>query len=381
MVTVTWPQVLAWRMRRQFVDPPAGPAEAGVVDIVRRLAGVQAQVPSQAELAIALRQRAASAGAVGRALTDDRSLVKTWAMRGTLHLLPADEAGAYLAVSGAHRRWEQASWQKAFGATPADLEAIADAARDALSGGAVLTRDELVTAIVERTGSTHLAEVLGSGWGTLLKPLAWWGVLCHGPVRGNRVTFVSPADTVPGWTGVPGITDESGEEGLENAARVVIRAYLGAYGPASPETFDKAWLSRGATRRAMLRRWFAALGEELSAVDVEGTKLLLPAAHVDELAAQRPSRAVRLVAGFDQYILGPGTGATEIVPKNRRAEVSRTAGRISPVVLRAGRVVGTWRIDDDDAVRLDLWEPVDDDLLEAEVARVSAALGRPLRIA
>jgi hypothetical protein len=23
-----------------------------------------------------------------------------------------------------------------------------------------------------------LAEVLGSGWGTLLKPLAWWRVLC-----------------------------------------------------------------------------------------------------------------------------------------------------------------------------------------------------------
>ena len=99
METVTWAQVLGWRMRRQFLDPAAG---GGPVAVARRLAGVQAQVASAAELAIASRQADPRRGAVAEALADG-TLVKTWAMRGTLHLLPADEAAAYLELSAAHR--------------------------------------------------------------------------------------------------------------------------------------------------------------------------------------------------------------------------------------------------------------------------------------
>src|SRR5205807_1644443 len=111
------------------------------------------------------------------------------APRGTLHQLPAAEGSAYLSLMGALRSWERPAWQRTFGATPADLEAIAAAATEALAGDRELTRDELVAAIVDRARSAHLAEVLGSGWGTLLKPLAWWGVLCNGMPRGGRVTF------------------------------------------------------------------------------------------------------------------------------------------------------------------------------------------------
>jgi hypothetical protein len=168
-------------------------------------------------------------------------------------------------------------------------------------------------------------------------------------------------------------------ESLDEAARVVIRDYLAAYGPSTPEVFDKAWLSRGVTRKAMLRGWFAALGDELTTVDVEGAPSLMLTADVDELVAQRPSESVRLLAGFDQYILGPGTGAAQIVPADRRGEVSRAAGWISPVVLRAGRAAGTWRVEDD-TVEFTLWDDVAAASLEAEVERVAVVLGRPLRI-
>ncbi|MCQ0014897.1 winged helix DNA-binding domain-containing protein [Actinomadura madurae] len=133
------------------------------------------------------RRRGASAepghGRGGPALLDERTLVKTWAARGTLHLLPADQAAAHLVLCSAARYWEKGSWQRASGATPADVEAIAAAAADALSGGAALTREELTRTVLDRTGAEHLAELLGSGWGMLLKPLAWWGVLCYGPRR------------------------------------------------------------------------------------------------------------------------------------------------------------------------------------------------------
>ena len=103
--------MLAWRMRRQLLDP-AG--EADVTDVVRRLCGVQAQVPAAASLAVRVRQQNSAAGGVTRAL-EERRLMRTWAMRGTLHLLTPKEAGAYLSLVGASRSWEKGSWRKAFG--------------------------------------------------------------------------------------------------------------------------------------------------------------------------------------------------------------------------------------------------------------------------
>jgi hypothetical protein len=104
-VELTWDRVLAWRLRRQLLDP-AGTSAA--VDVARRLCGVQAQVASCAELAVAVRRSDGRPGGVERALAE-RTLMKTWAMRGTLHLLPADEVAAYLALLAAARTWERAA--------------------------------------------------------------------------------------------------------------------------------------------------------------------------------------------------------------------------------------------------------------------------------
>jgi Winged helix DNA-binding domain len=100
----------------------------------------------------------------------------------------------------------------------------------------------------------------------------------------------------------------------------------------------------GVSRRAELRSWFASLGDELATVDVDGAECVMMADDGDALARTRPSREVRLLAGFDQYVLGAGTGDTRIVPAERRKAVSRTAGWISPVVVHQGRVVGVWEL-------------------------------------
>lgn len=333
MTSVTWAQVLAWRMRRQFIDVPG---DVSAVDIARRLAGVQAQVASAAELAVAVRQATLRPGEVASAVLDDRTLVKTWAMRGTLHLLPADEVAAYLVLCAAVRNWEKATWQRNFGATPADLEAIAGAAAEALAGGGALTREELTTAVVEETGSRHLAEVLGSGWGTLLKPLAWWGVLCYGPPQGTRVTFTAPEHWLPAWKGLPP---------MDEAARTVVHSYLGAHGPATPEMFDN-WLMRKGNRKKDVKGWFDAAADGLSTIEVEGVPMRVLEEHRDELVDTAPATSVRLLGAFDQYVLGAGTSALYLIPAERRAEVSRTGGWISPVVLHEGRVAGVWEAKD-----------------------------------
>ena len=365
-VEVTGQQVLAFRLRRHLLDP-RGRLDA--VHVARRLCGVQAQVASSAAQAVAARQEVPDRHAVRQALAD-RSLVKTWTVRGTLHLMPADEVAAYLAVVGAARTWLKASWQKAF-VSAADLDRVAVAVTDALVGRE-LTREELVEEVAARTGEPQLAAHVRSGWGAVLKPLAWQGLLCHGPDRGGRVTFVRPADVVPGWGGLPAPDD---------AARVVVPAYLGVHGPAGPVELD-AWLTRGATPKRIVRGWFADLGEALAPVSVEGRALWARAEDVDELRDSSPSAVVRLLPGFDQWVLGPGTADALILAPVRRAAVSRAGGWIAPVVAVGGRVVGTWEAGDSQ-LAVELFpesDGVDAGALDAEVARVAGWLERDLRL-
>ncbi|MEV7675257.1 winged helix DNA-binding domain-containing protein [Streptomyces sp. NPDC088752] len=360
---VTQDQVLAWRLRRQGLAPRS---TASVAELVRGLAGVQAQVASSAELALATRQRRPRAGAVEEAL-EAREVVKTWVMRGTLHLVAAEHVAAYLSLMAAARTWEKPAWQRTFGVTPTEMTALGEAVDDVLADR-VLTRQELTEALVADGRFAALETQLTSGWGMVLKPLAWTGKLCHGPNQGNRVTFASPRDRVPGWTG----TIEP-----EEAARTVIPAYLGAHGPATPETFD-AWLTRNAHRKTVVRGWFASLGEELTKVEVDGTTSYMRAEDVDALASAGPSEEVRLLAGFDQYVLGPGTSDTRVLPAERRKAVSRTSGWITPVVVHRGRVAGVWGITDGTVdVQLFSESPeVPKDALEAEVGHLEACNGR-----
>ena len=101
--TITWPQALAWLLERQLLEPVG---DRAVPEVVRRLCGVQAQVASSADLAIRVRQRRSASGDVAAALRDG-DLIKTWAMRGSLHYLTPEEGGAYLALMAAGRSWER----------------------------------------------------------------------------------------------------------------------------------------------------------------------------------------------------------------------------------------------------------------------------------
>jgi hypothetical protein len=261
----------------------------------------------------------------------------------------------------AGRSWEKGSWVKAFGVAPDEMVALTEAVAEILDDQ-VLTREDLVAELSSRLDRPDLEAELRSGWGAVFKPVAWQGVLCHGPASGNRVTFARPDRLLPGWTGLPE---------PEKAARAVVPAYLRAYGPATIERFD-AWLTRGTSRKGMLRSWFAALGDDLVTVNVEGTSAYLLAEDVDSLAGTAPTSAVRLLAAFDQYVLGPGTAATEILASAWRAEVSRAAGWIAPVVVAAGRVAGVW---DRDGQKIDV-RLFDDGVGHPPTATLDAAIER-----
>jgi hypothetical protein len=339
-----------------------------VAAVVRRLCGVQSQVASFAELAIRVRRAKSRPGEVGRALSDGH-VIKTWAMRGALHLITPEEGGAFLSLIAAGRSWERPSWERYFGMKAKHWVMYREVVREALDGKA-LTREELIAKIVARRGLGHVGDALRSGWGTLFKPLAWQGELCFGPSRGNRVTFMRPDQASPRWAGVPD---------PDEAAPIVIVSYLRAYGPATADGCRR-WLARGRIGARTLRNWFIALGDRLAPVDVDGERAYVVAEDLDELASARPTKTVRLLPGFDQYVLGSGTEDPHIVRSTRRSAVSRQSGWIAPIVVAGGVVSGTWEIDGDRA-RIDWFREGGKpprEALEEELARLSRILEREL---
>jgi hypothetical protein len=119
---------------------------------------------------------------------------------------------------------------------------------------------------------------------------------------------------------------------------------------------------------------------QLAEVDVEGERAHVVAEDLEELVATSPTPAVRLLPGFDQYVLGAGTADGRVVPAARRAAVSRQAGWISPVVVAGGVVRGTWDLHGDDA-RVAWFREAGNPprrALREEVARISSILGREL---
>src|SRR5215472_18377299 len=137
-MAATWAQAFSWRLRQHFLDTPTGD---GPVAVAQRLCGVQAQVMSYAELAVGVRGRVLPAD-VRRALEPERSLVKTWAMRGTLHLLPAADLPLFSAVLSTRTNYFTAAWLRYFGVTAEEVVAVIDAIPQALDGRS-LTREAL----------------------------------------------------------------------------------------------------------------------------------------------------------------------------------------------------------------------------------------------
>jgi hypothetical protein len=320
---LSWERVRAWRLARQHLVDRAPATE--LLGVVADVCGIHAQVMSSAELQLAARVDGVTAEDVRASLWERRSLVRTWCMRGTLHLLTAQDLPLYVAALRTHDRWWKGAWLRMVGFSAEQLQGILEAVGDALSGRP-LTREQLADKVAQRAGP-QARERLLSGWGELLKPAAFQGSLISGPPRGKGVTFVRPDRWLGGWE-----LPES-----ELAWREIVRRYLHAYGPASREEFARWWGMQPATAGRILR----ASAEGLVQVEVEGDRAWALAEDLAGMAAAGPGLPLRLLPGFDVYVAGTRPRAS-LVEEQFQERVFRKAGWISPVVLVDGMAAGVW---------------------------------------
>jgi hypothetical protein len=319
LARVTAAREAAFRLSRSHLT--ARLPRGSLVDVARRIGGLHAQVMSSADISLWTRIRGHRPEDLPRALWEDKTLVKTWLLRGTLHLVPADDLPVYCAALDSRGQYDNA-WLRYFSVTAGDMERLIDAIAESLDQPR--TRRELGDAVRTRLGA-QMATRLDSGWGEFLKPAARRGVLSFGPSDGQTVTFVRPDVWLDSWREVE----------LEDAQAELLRRFLGAYGPATRDHFEH-WIG-GMGRR--LRPAWDQLADEI--VEVEPKRCML-ARDVEALRRAPASRALRLLPAFDPYLI-PKPPRTYLL---RRVEdpdrIYRSQGWITPVVLRGGRAVGLW---------------------------------------
>jgi hypothetical protein len=378
----SWPQVLAFRLRRQGVIERAPASD--LVGMVGRMAGLHAQVMSSAELQAAIRIDGLHPADVRSELWDRRRLVKTWTFRQTLHLLTADDYAEFVVAARSLERWHTPAWLRYFKMTEEGVAEVIDAIGDVLSDRP-MTRMEVVDAVVERVRRPQLRDDMLTGWGTFLGPAAQRGRLVFGPSEGRNVAFVNPS----AWLGRP-IGPGTDELAADEALARLIERNLVSFPASSREMIARWW---GGGRLAAVTRSLKLLNGRLVEVDIEGVRGLVRERDLAELVAASPDHEARLLPGFDPFTNELPRRLDSVLAPADHDAVHRIAGWVTPIVAIDGRIGGTWEIGPvkggvsgkggagSIVVRPFFgWRGGARRELEREVDRIAAFLDRPLRL-
>lgn len=317
--------VRALRLRSQRLDDDARDETATVAAVVRAVGGVQAQDERAAALGVRVRGHGLSADDIDHARDTDRSIVRAWCMRGTLHLVPADLLSGLIAVFGpvhvARGRRRLAQLGLDDDASRRGTEII----RDVLAQGGPLPRHEIAAALRSHgvAGDPH-----GRATVHLIRRACLVGIACDAGSRDAEPSYALRDD----WLPAAPIPDRAAALGQ------LARWYVTAYQPTSREDFA-AWsgLPAADTRAA----WEQA--GDLVAIE-DGAQRLWRRANDRTLARVPDSPVVRLLPAFDSYLLGYHR-RDHAVARDHATRVHPGGGIIRPTVLVDGRVVGIWRTD------------------------------------
>jgi hypothetical protein len=317
---------------------------------------IQAQDAPASRLGVRVRAAGVTESEVAHAIEVERSIVRTWLMRGTIHLVAADDLRWMVRLIGpALVRKFRTRWQQ-LGLTD-DVLDLAVAALPEVLGDGPLDRRQ-IRAQLDARGIT-LASPDPQAHTHALVYASAIGLVCRGPDRGRQATFALLDDWLPDSALGP-----DGDDALAELAR----RYFAAYSPATTADFG-AW-SRLAAARAV-----ALIRDELTPTDVDGRPGF-------RLGSIEPERGVRLLPAFDNYLIGY-QDRTAILAPQLHGEVYQ-GGMIRPVILVDGQALGTWSLQRaKSAVRLAPFAPLTADqrrAVDSEVDNIARFLGRDLEV-
>ena len=289
-------------------------------DVASGLCGLQAQFLRNAVHALRIRTRA----------LDVSGLVKTWTLRGTVHLVPEDDLPLYIRHPGTAEDVCVSPWycwvrSKNFFNPPERERVLARMMADAVASG-IDTREAL-RGYMRAQGMTESEEArCFDGWGGLIRELAEVGVMAF---RVDMLDAAHPDETKRYRLLAPVAPMQEAE-----ARQEIARRYLTHYGPVTLR--DAAYFLHWTQAEA--REAFISVGADTE--NCEGrTYWYIPGGGL--LTMRMPE--VVLLAGFDPMMLGYRKEDNPFLPPEHLRGIINLAGIVNPAILLRGRVVGKWK--------------------------------------
>ena len=288
-------------------------------DLVAWMGFVQAQDYLGSLWALGLRLENFTEADVEKALAD-RSIVRTWPARGTLHFVAAQDVRWMLelltprVIAGTAGRYRQ------LGLDEDTFSQSRKVLAEALKGGNRLLRNAMNQVLESANISTA-----GQRGIHILGRMAQEGLICFGPREGKQHTFVLLEEWVPAAKTMP----------RDQTLGELARRYFTSHGPALLQDF--VWWSGLTTANARA-------GLEMAAPHLEQTMIEGRTYWQSRSAPDLPEALAtpRLLPAFDEYLVGY-TDRTSVLEQQYIKQTNAGGGILNPTIIIDEQVVGTWK--------------------------------------
>jgi hypothetical protein len=320
-VDVTVAEALSMRMTSLLLRAHPGAKPDTVAGVVEWFGAMQAQDMASALWSLGARLPALTVTDVNAAL-ERREAIRTWPMRGTVHLVPPADARWMLDLMGVRALDGAAKRRQTIGLTEKAADRGVEALATALAGGKRMTRAQCLAALADAGVS-----VAGQQGYHLLWYASQRGVTCIAPHIGKEQTFGLLDD----WAPKPNRPDR------EEALGIMALRYFRSHGPTTRKDFA-GWTG---LPMADVKVGAAAAGERLTTIRVDGVEMIVDPVLADAGAAEIDDWLA--LPGFDEYLLGFKDRTMMVDDAHKQAIVPGGNGVFQATIVRAGRVVGTWK--------------------------------------
>ncbi|MEP6561714.1 MAG: winged helix DNA-binding domain-containing protein [Nakamurella sp.] len=303
------------RLRAQWIEDKK---QSDPASVVRWMLAMQGQDLPGAKWSVGVRSPGSTLADVDAALATG-SIIRSWPMRGTLHLVAGEDIGWMLGLTAARTVQSLATRHRQLGIDDATVAEAGDVASGLLEGGRSVTRGELFAAF-EKAGILT-AEQRGAH---LLGRLHQNRLLCLGPMQSKEQKVVLLAEWVPN-PHTPQRDEALGE---------FVSRFFRSHGPATIRDFT--WWTKLPMRDAKVG--LALAHHHLEELVIGGTSYWMAPGLPD-----RPSREVHLLPGFDEFLLGYQDRSASLSAEHSPLIVPGNNGMFLPTIVDGGRVVGLWR--------------------------------------
>ncbi|MDQ0632966.1 hypothetical protein QFZ40_000875 [Arthrobacter pascens] len=300
-----------------------GPGLGSVPEAVRWMTASQAQNLQEALWAVGLRVPAAGLTAV-RAALDNGVVIRSWPMRGTLHLVAPEDLSWMLGLTADRLTRSIAGRHRELDITWADIEKCRDIALERVTGGGSLSRTELFD-VFEAAGQ----PTTGQRGIHILGTLCRHGWLVQGPLAGNQQLLVAFDEWIP---------ESRKLERQEGIAEFALR-YFRSHGPATLRDF--AWWTQ--IPLTEVRTAFEQVRGQLVELKFGDASYWMSPDTAALLDAGVPGqRSVLLLPGFDEFVLGYQDRSLVLAPEHAGKVVPGGNGVFKKTLVGGGEVTGTW---------------------------------------